>query len=117
MLIRIFAEIDLPLPKPGGFSHGTIKDVSIILGSIALLTLVLFLCVAYYKQLKRRGSGRRKSSSSEGPDLGKKVEKVVDSEGHRKLKVRKRRRGHRPRNPTLAETGGLPPPREQPPSA
>ena len=34
---------------------------------------------------------------------------------HQRRKWKKRRREHRPRNPTLAETGGLPPPREHPP--
>ncbi len=39
-----------------------------------------------------------------------------EGEPHRKRrKWKRRRREHRPRNPTLAETGGLPPPRENPP--
>ncbi len=38
------------------------------------------------------------------------------SERRRRRRWRRRRREHRPRNPTLAETGGLPPVRsEQPP--
>lgn len=34
-----------------------------------------------------------------------------DSERRRKRKKRRRRRDHRPRNPSLEQTGGLPPPR------
>jgi hypothetical protein len=38
-----------------------------------------------------------------------------DAERDSDRRRRRRRREHRPRNPTLAETGGLPPVRNQPP--
>ena len=37
------------------------------------------------------------------------VEEEDDGSGKHKRRRRKKKRDHRPRNPTLAETGGLPP--------
>ena len=46
-------------------------------------------------------------------------EEDTDEEGGRSSRRRRKRRDHRGRNPTLAETGGLPPPRPEgtPPTA
>ncbi|MCX8107768.1 MAG: hypothetical protein N3G20_03080, partial [Verrucomicrobiae bacterium] len=40
------------------------------------------------------------------------VDSGAEDFSHRRHRRRRRRREHRPRNPTLAETGGLPPPRQ-----
>lgn len=74
--------------------------LTIVLGAVLLLGLVLFFAVYLWKRAP--------------------VEDVVSAAGahhhhpHRG-KRRKRLRQHRPRNPTLAETGGLPPLRDEPP--
>lgn len=68
-------------------------DVLLIIGTALALGLILALIIkiAY----RSRGSGKSTGNNSSGG--------------------RRRRREHRPRNPTLAETGGLPPPRPEPP--
>lgn len=51
------------------------------------------------RQMMRSHSGEKGSSIEELPD------------GRQRRRKRRRRRDHRPRNPPLSETGGLPPPR------
>ena len=114
MLIRSFiflAEIDPKLvdTKPSkGFSLN-LRDTLLIVGVGLILALVLFLW-AYLSRKRRRGhSLARSSMSSDHPDR-----EVVPSSSGGKVKYRKKRRrhpDHLPRNPSLGETGGLPPPR------
>jgi FtsZ-interacting cell division protein ZipA len=88
-------------------------EILIVLGVVAVLTLVLVGLIWASRRRKRR----RRSSSQSTPVVVKKefVDLEEDDDGkprrRRRVKVRYRRRDHRPRNPTLAETGGLPPPR------
>jgi hypothetical protein len=49
------------------------------------------------QMMRSQGSGRSSSS--------------VTEEGGQRRRKRRRRRDHRPRNPPLSQTGGLPPPR------
>ena len=65
---------------------------------------------------------RRRHSSSSKPKVLVPVETPEEEDianaepgSARRRKFRKRRREHRGRNPTLAETGGLPPVRDQEP--
>lgn len=78
------------LPQPPD-TQGLMSDLMPILtvvGVILAVGLLLFLVVYYIKR------GR---DASDG------------GSGHHHHRHRKRLRTHRPRNPTLAETGGLPP--------
>jgi hypothetical protein len=94
------------LPKTGGiFQKGSMGDVLLIVGVGLALATVLFLVVYLSRGKRARRKGMVRSS------------RVLYNEGGRPSngsngKIRKRRRSHPdnlPRNPTLGETGGLPP--------
>lgn len=98
---------------PGTWSSfGTsMKDVVKLLGAVCLLTLVLVLWVVYAR--KRHRHHHRHSHHHHAPAPGADPVSGSDDNGHSRR--RRRRRHHRPRNPTLAETGGLPPIKQENP--
>ena len=80
---------------------------------------VVFLAVIWAVYLRRR---RRHHSHKHSHHHRQESSEIQPAEGgeqggaRKRRKWRRRRRDHRPRNPTLAETGGLPPVRsERPP--
>ncbi len=83
----------------------TLIEYSIYCGAILLVAAVFFFWAVAVRQPRKRKhrhhwrTGSRKKSADPGPD--------AESAGHR-------RRSELPRNPTLAETRGLPPLRDQP---
>jgi hypothetical protein len=86
------------------------RDIVLILGAAAVLALVLFLWVYLTRKERRHRS-----------EYGGRVLYRTRAEGDRSGRRRRRRR-HRPdeelpRNPTLQETGGLPPVRPDEPAA
>ena len=105
-----------PLGKSGGL---LLRDVLVIVATGLLLALVLVLWARWY--VKRRRHHRHESRSAVAPTI------EVDEEAghpprhhhhhHHRHRHRRRRRHEefRTRNPTLAETGGLPPARPDPP--
>jgi hypothetical protein len=106
-----------PLGKTPGFIF---KDGLLILILALSLMLVLVIWAKYFrnwKPKKRRWQGQK--VYREGDDLSveederesKEAEEEQPGGVRRKYKYRYKRRGHRNRNPTLAETGGLPPSR------
>jgi hypothetical protein len=90
-----------------------LTDVILILGAVVLLTVLLLYWAAYIRKPKRNGtasksySTRSVRSASGAPEV-----QIIETPSGRR-KWRRRRRDHRPRNPTLAETGGLPPPKSE----
>lgn len=78
-----------------------VSAVTVVLGAALVVGLVLFLAVYWWK----RAPGEGGVAASGSP-------------GHRACRGKRRKRlpRHRPRNPTLAETGGLPPLRDEPPA-
>jgi hypothetical protein len=94
-----------------------ISDIFLVLAAILALTLVLLVWAKYLR--KSKSSRSRSRTVSTAP-----VAKTEDSEteGHsrrRRRRHKRRRQDFRDRNPTLAETGGLPPLRSegQPPTS
>ena len=75
-----------------------------LFGAIAALVLVLFAWALFIRE-RRRQEPRYHYPHPPTPGDSRSDE---GSRPHRR-KWRRRRREHRPRNPTLAETGGLPP--------
>lgn len=70
-------------------------------------------------RVRKDASHRRSASDGHSGRADEEAEPEEESDGviRRRRKRRRPRRDHRPRNPTLAETGGLPPPKEpNPPS-
>lgn len=76
--------------------------------SAALAVAVLLFMWAYFIR-KRRDERQDRSDPS---DALRENSSLADGE-RRKRRRRKRRRPHRPRNPSLQQTGGLPPPRTE----
>ncbi|HAV65410.1 MAG TPA: hypothetical protein DCY13_23920 [Verrucomicrobiales bacterium] len=90
-------------------------DFLLVAGVIAGLTALIFIVAAMSRRQRSR-----KRKSRRGPEILKNTEEhlrqqsevVEGGEAHRIEKRNRRRREHRPRNPTLAERGGLPPARD-----
>lgn len=96
--------LDFQPSRLGGLAS---KDLWLIVGACAVLGLLLFL----WAYLTRRDRFER---SSDGSPVIYRSRRDVERAGHRHHHRRRRRRHHEeeyPRNPTLRETGGLPPPR------
>jgi len=104
-----------PATKSAGL---VFKDILVIVAvGLALGLLLLFWARYYVRQKKRRHRHHHERSVVSDP-----APVPADEEDHdprhdgRRRRRRRHRRDHRPRNPTLAETGGLPPPKAEPTS-
>lgn len=98
---------------------GASREVFIVLLAVTAAALVAIIWVLFFYRSKRPHSHhRRRSRRSFGqapeprPPNGEALH-AAEATGTRRW--RRRRRDHRPRNPTLAETRGLPPMREERP--
>jgi hypothetical protein len=90
----------------------SLQDILLILGVVAIICLALFIVV----YVRRRGG--REHLSRTGRAVGRN-DHYSESRSEERVRVRKRRRRHPdnlPRNPTLGETGGLPPARPDEPA-
>jgi len=97
--------IDLPNTKVPGL---VAVDMILVLGLGALLFGGLISWIVFVRGPKKLPSENRPLAKSSTPAV------TITEDGrerHRKKK-RSRRREHRQRNPTLSQTGGLPPPRD-----
>jgi len=90
------------------------KDVLVIIGTGLLLGLLLLLWARHYVKRKKHQHHDRKVVSHSLPAVSDQDDE--DEPHHHGRRRRKRRREHRPRNPTLAETGGLPTTKTEPSS-
>ena len=91
----------------------TLRDLLLLLGVVAILALSLYV----FAYLTRRKQRRRISRS--GPEMWGADRRAQSERRETRVRIRKKRREHpdfRPRNPTLGETGGLPPTRPDEPA-
>jgi len=104
----------LPDAQPSHLFGLRLHDLLLILGVAVALGLVLFLWV--YLTHK----GRRHSSHALSKPIYRAEKQPTDAASGKKMRMRRKRRRHPdnlPRNPTLGETGGLPPVRpDEPPT-
>lgn len=100
-----------PIGKLPGLLMGDI--VLIVLTGLALLGLFMYWAkyLRNRKTTKKEPLARRVYHESDPPESEGEAEDEVP-ESRRKYKYRWKRRTHRSRKPTLAETGGLPPSRQ-----
>jgi len=95
------------------------KGTSQLMSDVFLIVLIafgLFAALVIWarflrstRRVRRRTGGQRVyRDPSDATDVSESEE--APAEPRRRFKFRYRRRSHRSRNPTLAETGGLPPP-------
>jgi hypothetical protein len=101
------------------FSDPATRERLIIFGSLGLVTLVLLIWAVFIRKKKKRR--RKHHHSSHHSAIASPVSEApvaADPEAAtgKDRRSRRSRRRHRQRNPTLAETGGLPPIREQEPT-
>jgi hypothetical protein len=97
----------------------TLKELLFLLGAVSVVVLCLFIWAAYFRKRPGQRSHRHHHHHSRSQPEPVTASQTADSEtdGDRRYrKKRRRRREHRPRNPTLAETGGLPPLRTERPA-
>lgn len=95
--------------QPGGLSAGTREKLILL----AVLLLVASLALILVFALRKRRPARRSRHHPAHEPAAQPVSLESESRAglaHRRQK--RRRRDHHPRNPTLAETGGLPPLRQ-----
>jgi ABC-type nickel/cobalt efflux system permease component RcnA len=116
--ILLFAQLDglnpLNSTVPATRTTGLLfKDVLVIVATgLALGLLLLLWARSYVKRKKRRHHHDRKAVSHSVPAVSDQEDE--EEHHHHSRRRRKRRREHRPRNPTLAETGGLPTTKTEP---
>ena len=98
-------QLDIPTPQGSKSAGYVISDIGLIFLIFLVMTAVLLFWALVIRGPKQQSSSRRiyKEADDDGDEGG--------SSGRRRKKKKTRRREHRKRNPTLAETGGLPEPR------
>jgi hypothetical protein len=107
------AEVDSVLAQWRSLSAAT-REVLIILGAAAVVTVWVMVWALFFRKSHRRQHRHHHGHHySQGPavDAGGGDNNDDASQPPKRRKWRRPRREHRPRNPTLAETGGLPPAR------
>ena len=107
----------LPAQKPSKLFGLSMRDILLLLGLLAIIALGLYL-FAYLTRRKHRRHLSRSGQDMWRSERRAQREKEKES-GRTRVRIRKKRREHpdfRPRNPTLGETGGLPPVRPDEPA-
>jgi len=90
------------------------KDLLVIIATGLALGMVLLVWARHYVKNRKRHHHNRKAVSQSLPAGSDPADEEVPH--HHSRRRRKRRREHRPRNPTLAETGGMPTTKTEPSS-
>ena len=93
------AELIHTAAKPGAM---TVREILTLVATFSVAIILAVVIVIWF--WKKGKSGRRRKRRHRSP------EERLESEGN--TGRRRRRRSERPMNPTLAQTGGLPPRRE-----
>ncbi len=103
--------------KPGS----TVFEILLVIGILFAVALLAFLSVVLVMSpwRKRRAypKGQTPPGAADGRRRKRRSRLFRMLRRHRHHHGRRRRRRRRPVNPTLAQTGGLPPPREEQPGA
>jgi hypothetical protein len=136
-LAAVSAIADPKLESETSKAPGLLRDSLLPLGACVILFVLLAVGARFYLKRRRRHSHRHSTHPNHAPSSSKLKEKSIepvendemeeegddsgpdDQRQRRRHRKRKRLRDHRLRNPTLADTGGLPPkraPGEIPPS-
>jgi type VI protein secretion system component VasK len=119
-----FAQDILPtdvIPGAWRWMGLTVKELLLLLGAVGAVTLLVVLWAIYLRKRPRQHSHRHHHHHPQTQSATKPARSVENgesdpAEGKTYRRKRRRRREHRPRNPTLAETGGLPPLRTERPN-
>jgi len=105
----------------GERKNATLRDILLVLLCLGALSFGLLLWAAFVRKRKRRSSGhshRSHQGSKTTAAGGMSASSEQGSEPRRRRhRHRRRRSSNYPQNPTLAQTGGLPPIRRDEPPA
>lgn len=106
----LMANVAEALPSLDEVARGTRSQMGAALPVLVIVLGILFVALIWAVFFRRPRTGRQRGTILEETD-------GEPASGGGRRRRRRRRRDHRPRNPTLAETGGLPPARvgEPPP--
>jgi hypothetical protein len=114
--LAMLADIDPENPTAGqeSLADSRYYPMLAMLGALALAVIIASIWAVLYSQKKKRRKHRhhQHSQSRTGP-AGAPESADATAEIKKRKKWRKPRRAHRPLNPTLAQTGGLPPIRDE----
>ena len=121
MSIIFFARVDLDVKQALESLQVTspaTRERFLVFGALCLVTLLLILWALFIRKKRRRRrkhhhSHHRSSQTAEALEAPK--DDPLPAAPEQRRRSRRSRRRHRPRNPTLAETGGLPPLRPEDP--
>ncbi|MBI4660419.1 MAG: hypothetical protein HY735_16405 [Verrucomicrobia bacterium] len=105
-----------PIGRAAGDLLGDIVMI-LIIGAGVLFGLMGIARLAYTRRRRKKHiPDAKRVFRNGGQDESEEEPEAAPPEVRRRYKYRWKRRHHRVRNPTLAETGGLPPPRPEEPS-
>jgi hypothetical protein len=113
LLAVVEPELDLKNAASSGDGTGGLRDVLLIAGVVLVLALTLFL---YVYATRRTRPNRTESGSQAIYRAEKRLVETPSTEGRRRKKRRRTTEEFAQRNPTLGETGGLPPLRNDEPA-
>ena len=115
----ILAQISIDLKQAfapwANLSQAT-RELFLVLGVIVALALGILIWAAFIRKPGKRRHHKRHHHhhhSHEPAPVPGETQTEADPGSRKRKWRRRRRRDHRPRNPTLAETGGLPPVRDE----
>jgi len=112
-LAEVPGNIDLKGAPVPAASTGYLRDILLISGVAAVLALSLFL----YVYMTRRNRHTHSATGARAIYRAEKRAEPEDSEGRQRVRRKRRRKEEfERRNPTLGETGGLPPIRTEEPA-
>jgi len=100
-----YSDVQNPLTVPW------VQESLMLIGAIVFVTLVIFIWAVYFRKRGRRHKHHHRSETQKAVTPPKEERPAPVKHGRRKSQHS--RREHRPRNPTLAETRGLPPVRDE----
>ena len=103
LLSAVTSDIQLPTGLDAGARHTLGGALPVVAVALVVLAVLLLWAVFLRKPARRRERGRLLEKKAAAP------KPAPDGGSGKKLGRRRRRETHRPRNPTLSETGGLPP--------
>jgi hypothetical protein len=115
--------VDYTIPTGGKSTSFVMQDMFLIIAAALALAVLLGFGVYFWNKNRRHhhhhhhGSTKRYSTPpAKPPPEDEDEEDTEPEEGKSRHRRRRRKHNHRPRNPTLAETGGLPPLRQGDPT-
>jgi hypothetical protein len=104
-LIALLAQVEFPtVTKAWNRANGTTREMMVLFVAIAVVTAVVVIWAVYFR--KRKGDGLHRF-----PKSRRRLSTTATADEAPLSRRRKKRRAGHAMNPTLAQTGGLPPAR------